>query len=406
VSIEAGSLAGIKVLVLFANEQGKSTRPDRHIKALSEAGARVTLLGAYPEWLQMRLSKYEGVTFLPLEKNEARLYSENKIWLVRVGLNLTWYKFVQFFHRDKIIYEKMIKPGVNSRPQVVLCFNPPCFRVAKTIAHKVGAKLVYDSGEYWPEYAKNPYWNEHADLIQSHLDSEKECIDAAALVVTTSSEMSERLKEYYGIGNTVEFFNSQEDPVDFVDKPVCSPVRLVFHGMLGADRNLQELIRALEGLTDFTLDIYGDFYSESDRYDLESLIGDELGKRVTFHGPYNKADVRTFLPKYDMGIYPAKAVDDNFNVTLPNKLFDCIVHGLALAVPPFDAIESIVNKEQNGVIIDTSSSLSIQRDLKDILENPNKVFEMKAASRAVSQKYSRRAQSQALIAAYKGILFR
>lgn len=392
------------MLVVFADKKARSTRPDKHIRALLEAGAEVIVLGNYPRWLEERLSPIGKISFVTPRYLQREYCSENKIWLIRVALNLTWHKLEARYFPNYTKLEHMLKLSKKYKPHVVLCFNPTYFRVARKIAQKCNARLVYDSGEFWPGYAKHPFWKQNPVQIEQHLSSEKECIAATDMVVTTSGIMSERLNEYYGIENTVTFLNSQEDIGGLAEAAVQYPIKFVFHGMLGADRNVKNLIIAMRELENCTLDLYGDFYTEDDKRGIVEEISKDLEGRVTLHGPFSGSQIKEFLPKYDIGVYPAIALDDNFNVTLPNKLFDCIVHGLALAVPKFDSIVQIIDRENNGWIIDTSSPESMRDDFRSLIELPEEVARMKEASRVAADRYSRGAQAHGLVEAYQRML--
>jgi len=397
-------LKGVRIFVPFVNEGSKSTRPDKHIRALLEAGATVEIVGQFPDWLVSRLSYFENVNFVRLDSLGREFVSRNRIWLIRVFMNLTWNRLMRKLFPNLTLFEKLVKPGRHFRPHVVLCFNPPCLRIARSIAIKTRAKLIYDSGEFWPEYAKHPHWSEHPDLIRRHLNAERDCIGDAALVVATSDEMRRRIKDHYRVRSCITFFNSQADPTLERCIPAHNPVRFVFHGMLGADRNLLNLIKAMRDITGATLDIYGDFYSAEDGERLRKELDENLKEKVVLHGSFTQEDIQKFLPSYDVGIYPAVALDENFNITLPNKIFDCILSGLALAVPPFRSIEQIIEVEKNGVIIDTLSPKAMSRDLQQLVNAPMDISRMKEASFGVASKYSRSAQTAKLIAAYKEAL--
>jgi len=374
------------------------------LHALLSAGADIIVIGAIPTWLIQRFDGSDSITFLQLPSLGMGTCSVHPNRIIRIFLNLTWYKIQSAILLRTLQYGKLIKACGRYESDVVQSFNPSSLRVAYRVSQKTNSKFAYDSAEYWRGFVKHPAWASNTRSAQRILRDQAELLKYADLVTTTSDSMSRKLSEDYNLDKVFTFFNSQEDVDEFSREEVDNPVRFVFHGMIWRDRNVLNLIRAIRLLKGCTLDIHGEFDNEDDKRAVVREIDDGLKGRVTLHGCFEKGDIKTFLPRYDVGVYPAVKLDGNFDVTLPNKIFDYIVHGLALAMPQFESIEELVEQEGNGLIVDTSSVEALAEGLRQFVDFPCRTSDFKAASRGAADRYSRSSQEARLITAYKEML--
>ena len=395
------NLQGIRILVPFIDKDSRSTRPDKVLHALLSAGADITVIGAIPTWLIQRFDDSDSIAFLQLPSLGISTYSTHPNRAIRIFLNLTWYKIQSIILPRTLRYGKLLKVCERYKPDVVQGFNPSSLRVAYRISQKTNSRFAYDSAEYWRGFVKHPAWANNAHSAKRILRDQAELLKYADLVTTTSDSMSRKLSEDYDLRKVSTFYNSQEDVGEFSREEVDPPVKFVFHGMIWRDRNILNLVRAMRLLGDCTLDIHGEFDNEDDKKAVLREIDKGLKEQVTLHGHFEKGDIRTFLPRYDVGVYPAVKLDGNFDVTLPNKIFDYTVHGLALAMPPFESIKDLVDQEGNGLTIDTSSVESLAEGLRQFVDSPSMTSKFKTVSRAVAGKYSRSSQEAKLIAAYE-----
>jgi len=384
------ALAGMTVCYASTEGYGGVWRTVKQARTLADAGARVVVAG------------YEGLVpaALMAPPFESRIVetpfraSSNPVRIVRAAVNLTVVKRSNeqiTAPRSASVLRRRQQPLVDAiastGAQVVQAVDLPALDVAYEAARRLGAKLIYASHELWTGFVENRDLALSPELAAVLLENERRLIRDADLVTVTSDQMGQRLVQQYGISAPLTLYNAPPERVE-VAGPVSDPVRLVYHGGLSTDRNLDGLIRAMlliEGRA--TLDIHG-FDRTTNRGELEALIG-ELGltDRVRTHGGFDYADVVTLLEGYDIGVMAAKVVEENFAVTLPNKIFDCMCAGIAVALNESESVNAVLADVPFGILLDPSTPETIARDLGALVADPERIMAMKRAAVAASDRY-------------------
>src|SRR5450759_1823318 len=114
--------------------------------------------------------------------------------------------------------------------------------------------------------------------------------------------------------------------------------------------------------------------------------------------------VLPLLSGYDVGVYAARQIEENFAISLPNKLFDCICAGIAVAMSDFPAIRDVVERTGCGICLNPDSTETIARDLRNLVDHPEAIDEMKTHSREVAPTYAWEAQGAKIIRAFEDLL--
>lgn len=218
-----------------------------------------------------------------------------------------------------------------------------------------------------------------------------------AAVTSVSSGLAGLYSDRYGV--TTEIVRSAADLRDLAPTPVDpSVIRLVHSGTADAERNIMELIDAVDQLGNrFTLDLY-----------LLEVPGGHLNairKRAaatanaTVHDPVPPQTLPTVLNQYDLGVflYPLKTLSHLYH--LPNKFFDFVQARLGLVFSPAPEIDSHIGEYGLGIITADTTADALVDALRDLTADD--VIRYKQAShkaaRALSSEPDRATQS-ALIA--------
>ncbi|MDZ4169164.1 MAG: glycosyltransferase family 4 protein [Coriobacteriia bacterium] len=311
-----------------------------------------------------------------------------------------------FLYFDWQANEALVEAVVNTHADIVQAVDLPSLDTAWQASQRLHSRLVYAAHELWVGFVRNPDFNAQPFEAAGLLAVERRRIHDADLITVTSDTMGERLIQIYGIHKPLTILNSPPERVE-TPRPVSEPVRLVYHGGLSNDRNIDGLIRAVALMGDrVTLDIHG--FSRT--VDLGALanLAEELGlaDTVRFHGAFEYADVVDLLSGYDVGVMTAKVIEENFEVTLPNKVFDCMCAGLAVAMYDSPAVRAVLAEVPFGITLDPSSPVSIARDLEPLVSDPDRIAQMKSAAVTAAHDYWWPAQGQALVDAFAHILKR
>lgn len=119
--------------------------------------------------------------------------------------------------------------------------------------------------------------------------------------------------------------------------------------MIGRIDNIQKrfdlAIRAMKKLTDYTLDIYGDVYSQKDMDFLQEIIKKEKITNVSFKGGTNKVQEKLD----ESGIFIMTSDYEGYPITL----IEAMRRGLSILLrKTFDSAPDIVVDNTNGILLD------------------------------------------------------
>jgi hypothetical protein len=132
-------------------------------------------------------------------------------------------------------------------------------------------------------------------------------------------------------------------------KAVSHPLRVVHAGAALANRKLDLLVEAFEGLeSTATLDLY---LTPNDRAHLEMLRHRSDGMaNVTFHDAVPYTELLTTLNNYDLGVHLLAPTNFNNRFALPNKFFDYVQARLGLIIGPSPEMARLLTEYDLGVI--------------------------------------------------------
>lgn len=392
-------LEGQTVCYVSAFAFGGVYRTLKQARSVADAGARVVFVAH--ENLMPQQMKDSGFECIGVKGSLTA--SHNRIWLVRVGLNLTFHRVRNWFVM-RYRGGPLVRAVLSTRADVVQAASLPALEHAYEATRKLGAKLVYDGSELWTGFLQNPAMSADPEWSAHLLAMKRRLIPSADLVLAVSDPMGERLVERYGIKRPLTILNSPPDRV-LAARPVSKPVRLVFHGGLSSDRNIDGLIRAMTHLRGrATLDVHG-FSRTVDQSALQELVNElDLQDVVGLYGAYDYERVIELLRDYDIGVMANRIVEENFEIALPNKLFDSMCAGLAVALTGSEAVRPFIESTGCGITLDPSTPETIARDLGALIDDPARIMRMKEASIELAPRYWWPEQGRKLVAAFEDML--
>lgn len=408
----SGSLSGITICYVSTEAYGGVWRTYKQAQSLAEAGAHVVVAGfegMIPEPLRREPfeivevrgpGRLSGIVRHPwLFLSAAGAYVRNRI------LGAEWRS--EHPPASQRLRHRLLSDSVaRVRADVVQAIDLVSLECAHTAARESGARLIYASNELWSEFVRNPDTGISAGIGQCLLAAERELIADADLVIAVSDPMAQKMALQYDIETPLVLLNAPPNKVDAV-RPVSSPVRLVFHGGLSNDRNLDALIRAMRQLSDIaTLQIHGGSRTTTIE-ELRQLTEDlGLSSAVKFHGPFDYEQVVDTVAQYDVGVMAAQVHEGNADIALPNKIFDCMCAGLAVAMTGSMAVGTLLDAVSFGITLDPSSPETIARDLRALLVDPERILAMKRAAVEAAPRYWWPVQGERLVEAIRTMLGR
>lgn len=227
------------------------------------------------------------------------------------------------------------------------------------------ALVLADMHEWAPqERATIPVWRVLVGPYMTHLC--RRYLPRAAAVTTVSSGLVRLYHDQFGVHpelvrNAADLQQLSPSAVD------PDRIRLVHSGTADPDRNIMELIEAVERLGDrFTLDLYLIEVPGGHLDEIRARVADS--PRVTLHDPVRPTELPRVLNQYDLGVFLFPLVTLSKRYHLPNKFFDFVQARLGLVFSSAPEIDARVQKHGLGLITEDTTSDALVSTLRDITE--------------------------------------
>ena len=181
-------------------------------------------------------------------------------------------------------------------------------------------------------------------------------------------------------------------------------VRLVHHGAALPGRKLEyliDLVPMLDHRYELTLILLPSNPGYLER--LKRKAAQTVPGRVHFIAPIaDKAKLFDELETFDIGIPPIVARQLNDFYALPNKFFDFIMAGLALAVAPLPMMQQIVVDHEIGVVAEDQSPRALAGSLNAL--SANDINRYKLNSLKLAKSMNAETEQKKLLNIYERIL--
>lgn len=398
----------MRVVMLVSNNIERDARVRKEAASLASAGHEVHVIGMghnYPnnvseEPYTFHLSEalYKGKPLLP------RLGHEDVWRPLRVLVNLTITRmrtksFYSDYSGDGRYSQHILKPEMASyaaslQPDVVHAHDLDTLAPGYEAAQRSGALLVYDSHElYTEQHALDP------ELVGQFVELEAELFPKIDAFVTVSPSIGRLLtKKYNSNLEPVVLYNGGPKTLANQNE-VTSPVKFFFQGSFASDRNNLELIEAfdaLRGVATLTLQGWG-----QDEKVYARLITDlGLEENVFMIPACQPHEVVEQATHYDVGVINSKCIDENFKNTLPNKLFDYMAAGLAVASTDLPPVKEIIEKHEAGITFEQAGVEHTASTLKKLATDLAAIRKYKENAAAAAPLYTWDEQEKKVIALY------
>jgi glycosyltransferase involved in cell wall biosynthesis len=176
--------------------------------------------------------------------------------------------------------------------------------------------------------------------------------------------------------------------------------RLIYQGIFMRDRGLEELIRSAAWYESAELYLRGYGALEGT---LRALVkAEHLENRVYFLPPVAADRLVESMAGFDVGLIPYRATSLNNRLCLPNKIFEYLQAGLALAVSALPEMERVVKETGAGEVFNPDQPRDIARAVNAVTGEASRLAELKGRARAAAQRYTWEAQgAPQLLACYR-----
>lgn len=305
-----------KVIVSVSNDLITDNRVDKTCNTLVDAGYDVHLIG--------RLKRNSP----PMN---SRLYSYTR-------LRLCFYSSF-FFYADlnirlffKLLFSK----------QDILWANDLDTLPANYLVSKIKNKpIIYDSHEHFTEVPELKY-NKFAKWFWKRI--EKRIVPNLKNVITVSNPIAEYFKKEYNVDfiivrncprkDIIRKTKTKQD-LNMPDKPI-----LIWQGGgCNIERGMEELVESMQWIDAYLYIIGdGDVYSKLKNLAVSFAVRDKISfvPRIPFE------DMMQYTFNADIGLSLDKGTNQNYSISLPNKLFEYIHAEIPFIITPLSEIKSVV----------------------------------------------------------------
>lgn len=252
----------------------------------------------------------------------------------------------------------------NVNPDILIIRHwSTCFVLLPLIPKKY--KVIYDVSDM-PD-------SENKNMIKVYKFLERYVLKHSDVVILSSSYYlpfyENRHKSIYVLENKVDMNLMVRDEKDYKHERLT----ISFIGMI---RYYETLINLIEASKELPIDIH--LYGKG--IDSEVISHYCLTKEITnvfIHGAYDYKDIEQLYRASDL-IYTAyPSINENVQYSIPNKLYESLLFERPLIASVNTALGNIVEKENLGFVVDSSSVESINSVLKQVLNNPSLIDDAK-----------------------------
>ena len=265
--------------------------------------------------------------------------------------------------------------------------------------------LVYDSHEYFtgmPEIQNRPF----VKWVWKSI--EKKIFPGLKHVMTVSEPIASLYEKMYLVhplvvrnvskkADHIIPFTREETGVDSND------LLIIIQGAgINIDKGAEELIDAVDISDGVALLVVG---SGDVVPQLKNRVKElNKGHKVKFIPAVPWETLMKYTKSADIGMCIEKDTNLNYRYSLPNKLFDYIAAGIPVIASDLPETGRILNENGCGIIIGRVTSGKISNALKELINNPAKLAELKRNAVATSEKLNWEIESEKVKEFYNNIL--
>jgi glycosyltransferase involved in cell wall biosynthesis len=389
-----------KVLVLLIGEVRDDPRVSRTCRSLRARGVDVTIACTDPsrrpseeEWEGMRIVRFPHRRdstvrrlALALQKRIAPKYGgaiermheetqQSRFKAAVRGLFLSL-NFRTYLRETLRINRGMIRKFSGETFDLVHANDMDTLPAGSALKRSGAARaLLYDSHEYWPGIGV--HGSAANDAIRR---IEEEGIGSADYTVTVNPFIAGLIRKEHGLAAepSVVMNCPLRDETPLPDIP-ASPLRVLYQGKIQAFRGIGELILAFREIEGAELTVSGDGPLLERFRLLASTEG--LEGRVRFTGRYEPDDTLAIVREHHIGVLPFSPSTLSITYSSPNKLFDYMMGGLAVAATDLPFLRSVIEGERCGILMPGNSPGEIAAVIRGLGEEPERLAEYRRNAR-------------------------
>lgn len=270
------------------------------------------------------------------------------------------------------------------RPDFVIANDWPALVVAAALKEKTGASIHYDTHEFATlEFDESLWWRLIYKPMVTHL--ERAYIGAASSISTVGPRLSEALQARYDLAVAPLVVRNIPDRITPREPFTTAwPLRILYHGQILPDRGLEALIDSMPRWhVQHKLTIRGDGHASYLAGLRRRVAETGCNSFVVFEPAVSPCEVMPLASRSaDLGVHFTPLGTKQRHFSLPNKFFEYVGSGLAVAVSPGADLKRIVESYGVGVVSRDASAAAIAEAINGLTRELVVNFKAKARNAA------------------------
>lgn len=252
---------------------------------------------------------------------------------------------------------------------------------AISVAQKTGAKVIYDSQEYF----KGQYAQLSLQQYNWVKKAENNFVKHCPIILATTHVMKERLQKDF-VSNAL-YYRVRNVPVKNclnITKTQTATLKLAWHGLNIVPENIRGVHIILQAISICTTNVHlylqGNISVKNKEILEEKLKQLNIISKVTVMPPANPDAIVESLVSYDIGIAGELAAEENQQLTSSNKLFEYIAAGMAVIMPNLPGLIETVEEYKNGILYQQGNAQDLANAIDQLNNNRNLLQQYQKAS--------------------------
>lgn len=343
---------GKKVIVLVSNDLEFDQRVAKTCNTLLEQGYDITLIGR-------KLPNSHPIDRPYKTRRFELIFKKGALFYAMLNFRLFFYLLFQRF-------------------DIVLANDLDTLLPAYLISKWKRKQLVYDSHEYFTEaegltgrgFQKN-VWERIEKFIFPKLK----------FVYTVNQSIAKIYSDKYGVEVGVVRNIAKLGPIPVASRanlklPENKKIIVLQGAYIDPDRGGKEAVLAMEQVNNALLLVIGS--GREMPLIKELALRPELKEKVLVFPKLPYSELQKYTVIADLGLSLDKPLHLNYTLSLPNKLFDYIHHGVPVVGSNLVELNRIISTYNIGWILDEVSPANVAKVLNEVLANEKDLKEKKA----------------------------
>lgn len=358
--------AGMNVWVLARKSRDTKFRETRE-------GIKIIRVQSWVDQLWARISKTKGREIGGSQSGGTKVPKKLVVYIALFNIHLI----------NKLFFREVGK----IKPHLIHANDSTSLLAAYKIK-KAGYKVVFDAHELYSESVVDPgfLWR----LYYVRLEKRIGLLDGMFSVC--QSILDELNRRYNTKDLPQEILYNAPTWQEIKYKSFRKPLRILYLGNNGSQRGVLEFIKIVDKVKNITVTAIGSGFPV--------IAVDNIN---TFP-PVSPDEVVKTAFKFDVGVMPFLGISFNNRFSSPNKLFEYMMAGLAIASSDLPEIRKVVTESQNGVLFNPHKPSDVVKKIKYLIDNPKVLTKFKRNSLNAAKEYCWENQEKKQLKMYKRLL--